>query len=336
MPARVQSYLLGLAIGKQTDISTLQGSPTWMRMRKLDQEIYTTVLETEDDAGEIGKGTEFATQTFPTANTFAGSIQKFASAEFTTWAWAGALGNVAYATSTYTLTPINPSTTIELPYFAMVTQLNEGGSSAIDELHLGNMIAGVTTTFNSGVGRGTGTNSVQFRGSGKTTSPSSITLPSTVQSESYMISSAMTAMTVLSTDYVANKRIVRGSMSWNNTPLINAGYFPGSGSQNGGALMGRIETGARVPGFSFEVRLANNSPEYAALLAQTSGTATVTMYYDATHYVTWVWQKLIYKNVVRSVSDGLATIAVTGTPAEDATNGVLTVTAKCGVTGIFQ
>src|SRR5581483_3188907 len=120
MPARVQglTYLLGL--NKQTDIATPIGSPTFARFRKLNMDIHTNQYGTETDEDEIGKGNEFISQVFPTAWDFAGRIEKFGSAEFVTWAWAYALGAAALASGTYTITPIDPDTTLELPYFPMV------------------------------------------------------------------------------------------------------------------------------------------------------------------------------------------------------------------------
>jgi len=335
MPTRIQALGIGLGINKQTDIATLAGSPTFMKIRKLDTGFYTDDYQTEDDADEIGKGTEFISQggVFPVQYDFMGDINKYGSAEFTAWAWAYALGNVAYASATYTITPINPATTIELPYFPIVQQLSEGGSSAVDELHYGCMIDSVTTSFQSGTGRKSVSTNCRFHGSGKLLTPSAIVLPSSVQTEKYMLAPSMSA-TIIGTDYVAAKTLVNGSMSWNNNPLLDDGYFPGSGTQNNASIRGRIECGARRPAFSFEVRMKNNSPEYAALLAQTSGTVVITLTYDSTHYVTWTWQRVSYKSVTRGEHNGIATVRVTAAIQEDSTNGVLTITSKNGLVGI--
>jgi len=64
-------------------------------LKKLDTVLTTPKPVFENDAAEIGKGHEFITQTFPSHNEVANRIEKYASAEFVTWAAAFALGNVA-------------------------------------------------------------------------------------------------------------------------------------------------------------------------------------------------------------------------------------------------
>src|SRR6185436_11604570 len=103
-------------------------SATYNRWRKIDAGIPTLNYGTETDKDEIGKGNEFISQVFPTAwDVSDNRIEKFGSAEFTAWAWAYALGNVQLATGLYTIKPLDPAVTIELPYFTIVNQLPEGG-----------------------------------------------------------------------------------------------------------------------------------------------------------------------------------------------------------------
>jgi len=332
MPTRIQNATLGLGITAQTNISTPAGSTTYIVVPKLDSDIYIDDFNTEDNAAWIGKGNEFATQVFPTAFNLAGRIEKHGGIEFMTWAWAGALGNIAYATGTYTLVPINPATTLEMPYFPIVLQLAEGGGSAIDDLYVGCSIEEVTTTYNYGHGLQSVGTTVQFAGSGLLTSPSAVTLPS-VLSEHNALSSSM-ALTINGTDYVAGKTILSGVFGWKNNLLLNAGYYPGSGTQSGAAVRGRQEIGVRVPTFTFVARLLHTSPEYAALIAQTTGTATCTLTYDSTHNFTWTWEQISYKVVKRGQADGIATVEVTVQPQYSNSTGILSCSAQCGVAGI--
>jgi hypothetical protein len=135
MPARVQQLIMGLGKGKQTNIST--AGSTFLRFKKLDTGLTTPKPVFENDAAEIGKGHEFITQTFPSHYEIANRLDKYASAEFVTWAVAFALGNITQTGSvapyTYTITPINPGVTLELPYFSLVEQVAEGGGNAIDD-----------------------------------------------------------------------------------------------------------------------------------------------------------------------------------------------------------
>jgi hypothetical protein len=71
---------------------------------------------------EIGKGREFITQTFPSRYEAANRIEKYASAQFVTCASAHGMGKIVQTGTatphTYTVTPLNPSVTFELPYFS--------------------------------------------------------------------------------------------------------------------------------------------------------------------------------------------------------------------------
>src|SRR3974377_323266 len=114
MPARVQQLIMGLGKGKQTNIST--AGSTFLRFKKPAPGLTTPKPVFENDAAEIGKGHEFITQTFPSHYEIANRLDKYASAEFVTWACAYGLGNVAVVGSsapyTYTILPIDPGTTL--------------------------------------------------------------------------------------------------------------------------------------------------------------------------------------------------------------------------------
>jgi hypothetical protein len=87
---------------------------------------------------------------------------------------------------------------------------------------------------------------------------------------------------------VSNKNIVSLATSWKNNIRVDAGFFPGSGFQTAGdgatgAVRGRLEFGNRVGTLKFVARLDNNSTEYAKLKARITGTAGITLTYDATN-----------------------------------------------------
>lgn len=332
MPTRIQSVKYGLGSAKQVDISTVASS--FNTFRKLNTEIHTLKYNTENDKDEIGKGNEFITQVFPVAYDMQGRIEKYGSAEFTLWSWAYALGVVGLSGGLYTIAPLDPGTTLEPPYFSTVQQLNEGGSAAIDECYLGCAVEDVETVFNYGPGRQSLKTNASIVGSGKHTIPSGVVLPA-VLTEAYMLSSSC-AVTINGTDYVSAKTVLSGSLGWKNNLLLNAGYFPGSGLVDNAAVRGRIEIGNRVPTFTFTARLLNNSPEYAALIAQTTGTAVLTFTFDATHFVTFTWQSVSYEMVERTEADGIVAVTVTVAPKFDPSNGILTVTGKCGIADIAQ
>src|SRR3974390_2109596 len=110
MPARVQQLIMGLGKGKQTNISS--AGSTFLRFKKLDTTLTTPKPIFENDAAEIGKGHEFITQTFPSHYDVANRLEKYASAEFVTWACAYGLGNASVTGSsppyTHTIVPLHP------------------------------------------------------------------------------------------------------------------------------------------------------------------------------------------------------------------------------------
>lgn len=338
MPARVQSLIFALGSAKQADIST--ASTTFNRFLKLDSDVPTLKYGTETDKDEIGKGNEFISSggVFPTAYDVSGRIEKFGSAEFVAWAWAYALGNVALATALYTINPIDPATTLELPYFTMAAKLAEGGGTAFNEAYLGMAIEDVETTFKYGPGRGSVKTSISYVGSGKHTIPSGVSFPA-VLTEHYMLSSSA-AVTINGIDYVAgspgSKTILSGTMGWGNKLVLPLRYFPGSGLVDNAAVGGRILIGNREPRFSFTAFLQADSTEYAKLIAQTTGTAVITLTYDATHFVTWTYHSVSFEMVERTTEEGLVAVTVTVAPKNDASLGVLTVTSKNAITDIAQ
>ena len=337
MPARVQQLVLGLGKGKQANIST--AGAAFLRLKKLDTTVTTAKPVFENDAAEVGKGHEFISQTFPSHYDVANRLEKYASAEFVTWACAFGLGNVAVTGSgapyTYTIVPIDPGTTLELPYFSIVEQVAEGGGSAVDNLYVGCAIEDWTYQFSYGPGRASSKMTVNWVGSGLVTSPSGITVPA-VTLENNMLAASM-ALTVNGVDYVGSKRILSGSIGWKNNLLLNAGFFPGSGMQNGLQVRGRMEIGARVPTFQFTARLLAGSPEYNTLVNQTTGTATLSVQHDAGNSVSFNFPQMAFQVVENAEADGIVAVQVTGAPQfNTAQNTVMSITTKCGIDGIAQ
>ena len=336
MPARVQQLILGLGKGKQTNIST--AGAAFLRLKKLDTTITTAKPVFENDAAEVGKGNEFISQTFPSHYDVANRIEKYASAEFVTWACAFGLGNAAVTGTgpyTYTIVPIDPGTTLELPYFSIVEQVPEGGGSAVDNMYVGCAVEDWTYQFTYGPGRSSSKMTVNWVGSGLVTSPSGITVPA-VTLENNMLAASM-SLSVNGVDYVAGKRILSGTVGWKNNLLLNAGFFPGSGMQNGLQVRGRMEIGARVPTFQFTARLLSGSTEYNTLVNQTTGTATLSVQHDANNSVTFTFPQMAFQVAENAEADGIVAVTVTGAPQYNSTqNTVMSVTTMCGITGIAQ
>jgi hypothetical protein len=342
MAARIQQLIVGLSKAKQADIATVAAS--FIRFKKLDTDATDPHLMTEDDAAETGKGHEFATQTFLSHYDVANKIEKYATAEFATWAIAHGLGNIVQTGSgapyTYTITPIDPGTTLELPYCSVVEQVAEGGGQALDNVYIGCAVEEFVYSFNYGPGRASSRLSVNWVGSGNglgtsyTDAGSGITVPALV-AENNMLAAGM-ALTVNGVNYVSSGRILSGSIGWKNNLLLNAGFFPGSGTKNGAQIRGRLEIGPRTPSFQFMARLLHGSTEYNTLVAQSTGTAVLSVQHDSGNSLQFTWQKMAFKAVEQGLGDGIVAVTVTGMPEYDPTNGILTVVAKCGIAGIAQ
>ena len=175
---------------------------------------------------------------------------------------------------------------------------------------------------------------VNWVGSGLLTTPSAITVPA-LTLENNMLAASM-ALTVNGIDLVATKRILSASVGWKNNLLLNAGFFPGSGMQNGLQVRGRMEIGARVPSFQYTARLLYGSTEYNLLTAQTAGAATLSVQHDANNSVSFALPQMAFKAVENGEGDGIVTVTVTGAPEYNTTNGVMTVTTLTSIAGIAQ
>jgi hypothetical protein len=332
---RIQNKVLGLGIDSQADIVT--PSTNFVRFRQLNAELAPSGFVTENDAGEVGKGNEFISVdgVYPVSFNPLARIDKYSSAEFMTYAFAYALGAVTEATGAYTITPIDPCVVgLELPYFTVVEQQCESGGMALDNAFIGCACEDVTYDFNYGPGRQSGRVTMNWIGSGKMATPSAVVVPA-VAAEHYMLTGSMTLL-VNGVNYITQKTILSGQIAWKNNLLVGPGFFPGSGMQNGAAIRGRLEIGTRASTFTFTARLLKNSVEYALLIAQTTGTAALTVQFDATHTMTFTYHSIQYETVVNGEQDGIVSVSVTVATKDDPTLGVLTITSKCGITGIAQ
>jgi hypothetical protein len=328
---RVQGLKIATGLAAESSYNT--ASATFLGWEQLNLDIVSPDSNTENDAAWVGKGNEFAENIFPTYNDVQGTFEKYGSAEWLTYGLAYALGGVSYSSPTYTITPISPATTLQLPSFSVAEQLPDGGSTSIDNLYTGCVMDSFSIDFKYGPGLKSVSTKGSFRGSGAVTTPSAITYPA-VESEHFALGSGM-SLTINGVDYVAASSGLEGSFSWNNALLADLGYTIGSGTdakgfQNRASLL----IGARKCAFSFTAFLSSSSAEYTKLRNLTTGTATMTFLYDSTHTVTIELQKVAFEKVENTNVDGIASVRVSVLPMYDLSNGLVTVTAKCGITGI--
>lgn len=324
---------LSIAFGKrkQTNIGTANILADIWKLRKLNATIVNPDFVVESDANEIGNTNEFATATYPSHVNIAGTLEKYASAEFVAWCAAFGLGAVVPTGTTpgfiYTCTPIVPVTGgIELPYFSYLEAMRQGGTDIFDRMYVGCVVNDFLVSLTTAPGRAASKCVANFIGCGDITDASGITHPTVTVEEA--LPAATAAFTALSIDYVTLKTIVSLEWGWNNNVQADNGFYPGSGAESGFAKRGRLEYGVRQPILRFVARFEDGSTEYTKLMGSTTGTVTLTQTFDANGTYTATWAQVAYKAVVLGETNGVVTVAVECEPQWSGT-AVLTVVAKC-------
>jgi len=342
---RLQEVLICFGKQKQTDIATANTGGQMWQLRKLNAALANPKLNTENDAEEFGKGHEFPTQSFQTSWDVNGTLEKYLGSEIGAWAMAYGLGKVVKSGTTpnftYTCTPLIPASgdAAELPYFSFVEQIRPGAGVVVDRMAVGCVVEGWTISIGSGPGRANSKITVEFVGAGKTTEPSGITMPAATLEK--LLPSASLALTINGVNYVSNKNIISLETSWKNNVRLDGGFFPGSGFQTpgdatSGAIRGRLEFANRQGMLKFVARFENGSTELTKLKNQSTGTAVLSLTYDANNSLEITWQKVSFAMAEVGETDGIVTVSVECLPMYDSSNGIVSAVAKCNVDNIGQ
>jgi hypothetical protein len=320
MPANIRETKIGFGYKKQTDLSTPNVVGDIWSLTKTNAALSTVTLNTENDAAELGKGHEFATQTFKSHWDVSGSIEKYLSSEIAAWAFVFGLGGRVKSGTppaiTYTCTPQDPVTGgIELPAFSFIEQIRPGVS-----------------TIGSGPGRANSRITINFAGSGKLVEPSGITLPA--GTTEHLLPGASAQVTINGEDYVTSRNLVSLELGFKNNLRLDSGFYPGSGTQDGAAIRGRLEFGDREASLKFTARFEHGSTELTKLRNQTTGTAVVSLQGELIsgsdyHSIEVSFHKVAFRTAVVGDTDGIVTVEVECTPLWDATNGLITAVARC-------
>lgn len=328
--ANINELLTGFSIGKQTDISTAQ--TTFLRTTNLSAKPWAQKPMNEDDAREVGKGHEFATQLFKSHyDNPIYPLQKYCSSEILAYVLCYGLGKVVATSGQYVITPINPAVDgTELPYFSFVQQIRPGGSAVLDQTFIGCAIKAWKLTLTNSPGRASAMISADLWHSGKYTEPSGVTLPAAATLHE-MNAGGMT-LTINGIDYVTPKSFISLEMGMDN--VFRPGFFPGSGTQDGYQTQGRAEIGDRIPSFTYVARFANGSTELTKLRALTTGTAVLTLTNDTNNNLSATWQKVGFDVAELGDAAGIVTVGVTCIPMYDTTNGLFSATVKTPLAGI--
>ena len=339
MPANEREILIGVGKNCQDDLATANTATGMIRLGKLNASNMYPRLMTENDAEEYGKGHEFATAVYKTHWDVSGQLEKYLSSEFAAWVMAFSLGNVVKSGTTpnftYTCTPLDPVTDgIELPSFSFVEQMRPGTSPIVDFMNVGCVIEGWNLTIGSGPGRASAKLVADIVGSGKFMEPSLITLPAATTE--HLLPAASAAIEINGVDYVTSKNFVSLEAGWRNNILLDDGFYPGSGTNEGAAIRGRMEVGNREASLRFTARFDETSLEYTKLKAQTEGTAVITLTYDTNHSMTMTYQRVQFGAVERGGQNGIVTVDVTCVPLYHSTNGIFSSVIGTTLDGIAE
>ena len=333
MAANIRETRIGVSYKKQTALQTpLTAADCWS-FTKLNAALSVVDMATENDATEIGKGNEFALNNYKSHWNVTGSFEKYISSQFLAWVFCFGLGKTTKTAPvagayTYTCVPQDPVTdSIDMKAFTYVEAIRQGGSPVIDRAAVGCVISDFAITLASGPGRANAKVTANFIGSGKVVRPSTITIPSAVSEE--FLNSASAAITINGVNYVTNKNFVMLEQTWNNSVRDQTGFYPGSGTDTGAAIRGRMELGDRVPGFKFQARFDASSTELTDLYAQTEGTISWSLQGalisgSTYHGCTVTWHRVRFATAVVNDADGIVTVEVTVQPLWHTTNGLLT------------
>jgi hypothetical protein len=233
---------------------------------------------------------------------------------------------------TYTCTPQDPVTGgIELPAFSFIEQIRPGASAVLDRMAVGCVVEDFTITVGSGPGRANSRITINFAGSGKLVEPSGITLPA--GTTEHLLPGASAQVTINGVDYVTSRNLVSLEFGFKNNLRLDSGFYPGSGTQDGAAIRGRLEFGDREASLKFVARFEHGSTELTKLRNQTTGTAVISLQGELIsgtdyHSLEVSFHKVAFRTAVVGDTDGIVTIEVECTPLWDATNGLVTAVAK--------
>jgi hypothetical protein len=279
--ANTRETHIGFGFKPQADLVTANLPAELWSVTKTNSALMTVDLMTETDALDIGKGNEFPTTVFKTSASVSDPVEKFCTSEFMAWLFAFALGKATKTPAgvgfTYAAVPQDPAVDcINLPPFTVVEEIRPEPDSVIDRAALGMVVNDFTLSMESGPGRNNCRVSTNWLGTGSVTTPSGIVIPAITQ-EHLLNANGTAVLTVNGIDYMLGGNFISLEFAWNNNVRTDSGYFPGSGTNNGFGIRGRMEYGTRALTLNFVVRAQKGSQEFNDLINQTEGATTITV-----------------------------------------------------------
>ena len=252
----------------------------------------------------------------------------FLTSEMLAFAFAFGLGNSAATTpaaGAFRHTAVAQSSSIDLRPFSIAEKLAADGAH-LDRVLIGQVVSGWTVQLNSGVGRQAAKLIIDYSGTGKRTEPSGLTLPAAATL--HALNAGSMTITINGTNYVTGGNIVSLEFGFRNNVREDK-FFPGSGTQDGAQIGGRMEHGNREAFLRFVARLRTSSDEFTKVSAQTAGTAVVTaqgalITGSTFHDMSVTFHQVVFRTAVVAENDGIATVNVECGVQKHASNGLMT------------
>lgn len=270
-----QNMKTAIGFNKQAALQTALSAGSLVRLAHTSGDFAFPKFISDNNRDDFGKGTPFATNTFPNRIDFDWPFNARLTSLNAAIICGFGLGTVVKTAAgsgfQYVCTPINAQTADpDMPSTSICQQLDESSGHAIDILNAGCCVEQFGLSLKNGTGRDTSLITAQFVGSGKHAKPSSITIPSPA-TEHEMNLGTVTTLSVRSVNYISNKLFVDSEITYKNNIQQDLGFFPGCGSQSGYAIRGRMLRGMPDLTFNMTVFINKDSTELTDYLAQTEG-----------------------------------------------------------------
>jgi hypothetical protein len=335
MSVSIQELKTAFSFNKQADLATGLTGTSMFTMLQRNQDIAVVNPVNEDDSDFLGgKENEFPTQVFPTSQEVSKAFEAMLTSRNAALICGFGMGDCSKAAAgtgfKYTCKPLAPVTDgIELPAMSVAEFLRS--AAVVDRLLVGVVVSSFGISFKNGPGLDNSSMTAQFVGSGKVTDPSGITFPATTV-ESRLSAGQITAISFNGMNYFDDKTFDSLDITWDNA-LRTDGFFPGSGSQNGYQLRGRMEHGKRVLGIRYVARFMEGSTELASVLAQSEGTGSVictgAAFTGGNHMLEITVHRATFSSAVLTNNAGVVTVQVDVRALWDPIDGNITIEVTC-------
>ncbi len=355
MPARTQELKLGIGFNKQTGTGAEGTTKSQLQTALLAGSLWNLGLNAfnvpfpafnkENDADFFGKGHEWVTQVFPTSIDVPWEWPYFLTSQNFAQVIAFALGSVtedspASGASRYVVTPMDPvADGVNLPATTIVAAIRQGTvKELLDMAVIGMVCDGFTLRLQRGPGLQNSSLVSRWIGCGKHVNNSGLTVPTRFV-EQRLGSGSTVTLSINGTDYLENARFVDLEFTFNNNMIGDSGYFPGSGSQSGFDIRGRMRYGKRTASLVWNVELEQDSTELSDLLDQVEGDCDIKIEGDeiaggVKHTAQITLPRTLNKAFQMGESDGFVTARVETDIEYDPTDGPMILTAITNQAGI--